>query len=317
MRDMRLHLVFEMLRYAHIIDYEAGYADVAGIERAGFRDALHAGDDNAAVCLRRHGEIERLAGHALMLVGEVSVSIGRSAAQQRHVHLGQRIEEVFLSAEIRNIENELLAFLLRLFVDHAAVFSRIHERSEAHLREKSREAAALFSPDLAHHPERIIICQYLVVHNLRRDLERAAYVTVYAASEKAIVGQRALAAAHLALGIHAGKVALARAVYMRDIRRMPRFEETLFDRKAYLLRPSRHALYSGADHVIILNELGGFFYSYDLHFLFSFDLISFSCISSAIFLRSRRSTFPVFDFGNSSRTTTLSGIFIVAIFPLQ
>ena len=199
MRDMGLHDPLRMLRHADIVHQHAGNLHDSGIQRAVLSEALYLRDYDGAVGLGCHHQIQGLAGHALLLIGQVAVLVGGGSAKQGHIQLRKGVEQVLLSLKVGNVLDDLLSLLLCLLIDHGSVIPRIHKGSKSNLGQKARHASSDLAPNLADSAQRNIVGQNLIVNNLLCHLEGAAHMAVDAAAQKAVMRQGTFAPAGLSI----------------------------------------------------------------------------------------------------------------------
>ena len=178
---MGLHHAIRMLCNTYIIHQNSRHLHIPGVQRPCGGHPLHLGNDNSTRCLCSHGQVQRLAGHAFLLVCQISVLIRGGGPQKGHCQLGQCIKQILFSKEVGNVCDNLFPFLFCLFIDHGPVVSRVHKRAQSHLCQKTRKAPSHLPPNLPHHSQGNVVCQNLVVHDLFCHLKGTSHMAVYAA----------------------------------------------------------------------------------------------------------------------------------------
>src|SRR6516225_9988260 len=89
------------------INERSGNQDLARMQRARSRDALHLHDDHAAGVLDGHGHRKVIKIECLPLGADVTVWIGCRAAQKRDLKRESPKEEPFLSIELDKLDDVL------------------------------------------------------------------------------------------------------------------------------------------------------------------------------------------------------------------
>ena len=212
--------------------------------------------------------------------------------------------------------NELFAFLLRFFVDHRTVKTRIDIGSEADLRHQSRETTTDLSPNLSDDAEWDIVRKDLIIRDVLDHFKRTANMPVDRAGQKSILCQGILTTCLLFFRIHTSEITLSCAVNMCDSRRVSALLKTILDCEPDFLRPSGHPLHCRTDDCAIRNQLRCLFRCNKFCHSLSFLQLNLVC-SAAIFFSSSFAILPEPVSGNCCRISISSGILMVEIFPLQ
>ena len=91
-----------LLRRGHddAVHQHAGYPHEAGVQAAGFSDALDLDDDDAAGVAGRRGDRQRLEDQRLPLHGDVAVRVRSGAAQDRDIDRPRLVEQILRAARV-------------------------------------------------------------------------------------------------------------------------------------------------------------------------------------------------------------------------
>jgi len=169
----------------HAVDQNAGYLDVARVERIRGRDSLDLRDHEATRIFRGHGRIKVVQRKRLALHGDIAVRIAGGPPDQCDVDGERLIAQPFLTIDLHN-PNELLG---RHAVDLAALVARIDESTQSNLRNRARAARGDLTIEMRDATQWQVVGFDLVVQGQFAELGYQAPVAADHALEQAFMGK--------------------------------------------------------------------------------------------------------------------------------
>ena len=119
-------MVCRVRRHHDAIDQRAGYLHLTRVEAVHLGEPLHLRDHQPPGVVRCHRHRQRVAGQRLPLHGDVAGRVSGGAANDRDIDREGLIEQVFLAADLHQLDQILGRHLVQL----AAAETRIGERAE-------------------------------------------------------------------------------------------------------------------------------------------------------------------------------------------
>ncbi len=239
----RLRVILRFLGHDDAIDQDPRHLHLARIQRA-IRDCLlDLHDHDAARVMRRHRDRQRLECERLFLHRHVAGTVGRRAADDRHVDRPRLVEQVLPAVDLHQRHHVLACQR----IDLAAAEARIDERAEAHRRQQSRLARRSIAKQLADHALRQVVRLDQVVDGEFLQRWHQSPVPADDALDQprmAEVVQTTLLAVALPCGVH-----------QRQVARQPGRREALFQRHRDVLRKADADKAAGGNGIAVANAL--------------------------------------------------------------
>lgn len=228
-----------------VVDHDARYGDVLGVQAARLRQVLDLHDDDAAGVLGGRGDGQPLVHDALVLEGDVALLVGGGAAQDGDVEREASVEQVLLAVEL----DELAGVLGGLGVHAPALDARVDEGVQADLGDQAGATRRDLAPQVDNDALGQAVAFDLAGLNLLVERERRADVRRRPVGDKARAGLTQHGdAARL-------PVAHGAALLQGEVARVPRLAVAVADRAADLLRPARKPHPRDADDGPVGDEL--------------------------------------------------------------
>ena len=238
-----LLVVRRLLRQHHRIDQHARHLDLARVQRAALGNALDLRDHHAARVARRHGNRQRLQRQRLAFHGQVAVGVGGGGADDADLDRKGLVEQAFLVADLQQLHQIVGGARVQL----AAAVARVDKGVQPHARERAGLAGGDVAEQMADHALRQVPGLDQVVD---RELLHRGHQTPVAADH-------AFQQAGVAKVVQPARlaVALAGGVDQRQVARVLRRDEALFQRHRHAFGKADADKAAGGHGVAVVNQL--------------------------------------------------------------